>query len=52
MLLDCTQQVGSETILFEDVKTTRLACRDGVLRRVGPDDAGRIFPHQHEPVGE
>ena len=52
MLLDCTQQVGSETILFEDVKTTRLACRDGVLRRVGPDDADRIFAHEHEPVGE
>lgn len=52
MLLDCAQNVTSEAILFEDAQTTRLACPDGVLRRVGPDDTGCIFPHQHEPVGE
>ena len=52
MLFDCARNITSEVILFEDARTTHLACPRGVLRRVGPEDAARIFPHQHEPVGD
>ena len=52
MLLDCAHGIRSEAILFEDARATQLECPDGTLRRVGPDDANRIFAHEHEPVGE
>ena len=51
MLLDCAQNIIAETILFEDARTTPLECPNGALTRVSPEDAGRIFVHQHEPVG-
>lgn len=52
LFLDCAQNVTSDIILFQDAGTTRLSCPDGMLRQVGPEDAERIFPHQHEPVGD
>ena len=52
MLLDCAQNIIAETILFEDARATHLECPNGALKRGGPEDAGRIFVHQHEPVGE
>jgi GNAT superfamily N-acetyltransferase len=52
MLYDCARDITSETILFHDAGATHLACPAGVLRQATPDDAGRIFAHQHEPVGD
>ncbi len=52
MLLDCARNIISDAILFEDARTTRLACPEGILRRVGAEDAPHIFPHRHEPVGD
>ena len=52
MLLDCARNITSDVILFEDAQTTRLVCPQGVLRRVGVEDAPHIFSHQHEPVGD
>src|SRR5262249_6220326 len=52
MLFDCASQIQSETILFHDAFTTRLAAGGGTFRRATEDDQGRIFPHMVEPVGE
>ena len=52
MLLDCAENIRAEAILFEDARTTHMECFAGVLRRVGPENADRIFAHEHEPVGE
>ncbi len=52
MLYDCATDIAQESILFQDAFVTQLACPDGVFRRATPEDAGAIFPHHHEPVGE
>ena len=52
MLMDCADDIRAEAVLFEDARSTHIECPEGILRRVGPGDADRIFPHQHEPVGE
>ena len=52
MLYDCARTITSETILFQDAGITHLACPGGVLRQTMPDDTGRIFAHEHEPVGD
>lgn len=51
-LLDCAQNFICEAVLFADAGTTFLPCPGGTLRRVGPGEAERVFPHRHEPVGE
>lgn len=52
MLYDCATNITSESILFHDGFPTHLACPSGVFRRATPEDAGSIFTHQHEPVGD
>jgi GNAT superfamily N-acetyltransferase len=52
MLYDCTQNITSEAVLFRDAETTHLACPGGILRATTPGDTGRIFAHQHEPIGD
>ncbi|HEV2666728.1 MAG TPA: GNAT family N-acetyltransferase [Blastocatellia bacterium] len=52
MLYDCAKNIAAENILFHDAGVTHLACPNGVFRRAAPEDAGSIFPHQREPVGE
>jgi GNAT superfamily N-acetyltransferase len=52
MLYDCAKNITAENILFHDAFATRLASPNGVFRRAAPEDAGAIFPHQREPVGE
>ena len=41
-----------ERLVFHDHITTMLAAQGARLRRATPADATRIFPHQHEPVGD
>lgn len=52
LLYDCARNITSETILFQDAGVTHLDCPDGCLRQTTPFDAGRIFAHEHEPVGD
>ena len=52
MLFDCARDITSDTIMFEDAITTRLECSEAALRRARPEDAGRIFEHTDEPVGD
>ena len=52
LLYDCAREITSETILFHDVLTTSLTVPGAVLRRVAEADAGRIFEHKVEGVGE
>lgn len=52
MLFDCARNIRSETILFQDAETTHLACPGAHLRHAKPEDAGHVFAHQHEPVGD
>jgi len=42
----------AKVLLFEGIRATNIVHPDATPKRVGPDDVGRIFPHQHEPVGE
>lgn len=41
-----------EKIVFHDRLTTTLPANGAIFRRATPDDAARIFPHHHEPVGD
>jgi len=52
MLYDCARNISDEKILFQDAFTTHLPCPEGLFRRAAPEEAGSIFPHQHEPVGD
>jgi GNAT superfamily N-acetyltransferase len=52
MLYDCAKNITAENILFHDAFATHLSCPNGIFRRSAPEDAGAIFSHQHEPVGE
>ena len=52
MLFDCAHAIRSDTILFQDGHATRLKNPGVRFRRAVPGDAGRIFPHRREPVGE
>jgi len=52
MLYDCARNITAENILFHDAFAAHLACPNGVFRRAVPEDAGAIFSHQQEPIGE
>jgi GNAT superfamily N-acetyltransferase len=52
MLYDCAKNVTTEKILFHDALTTQLACPNGLFRHSKPEEAGAIFPHSQEPVGD
>jgi GNAT superfamily N-acetyltransferase len=53
MLYDCARNITAGPILFEDALTTHLPAPDAaVFRSATADDKPRIFPHQHEPVGD
>src|SRR5262245_21950059 len=52
MLYDCAARVESETVLFHDAVTTNLAVPGATFRRATEAEAGRIFPHKAEPVGD
>jgi GNAT superfamily N-acetyltransferase len=52
MLYDCAKNIATEKILFEDALTTQLACPNGFFRHSEPEEAGTIFPHSQEPVGD
>jgi GNAT superfamily N-acetyltransferase len=52
MLYDCAKNITTEKILFHDAFITRLDCRNGVFRHSNPEEAGTIFPHSQEPVGD
>ena len=52
MLYDCAKNITAENILFHDAFSSDLACPNVVFRHVTLEDAGKIFPHQHQPVGE
>lgn len=52
MLFDCAQEVTSETVLFEDARTTDLPAPGVVLRRLVDEDRTRVFAHTLEPVGD
>ena len=52
MLYDCSQNITSDTILFEDALTTHLTCPTGCLRKVTEADKARMFEHGPEPVGD
>jgi GNAT superfamily N-acetyltransferase len=52
MLLDCTVEVSSPTILFADGLTTRLDAAGSVFRRLSDAEREGAFPHTHEDAGE
>jgi len=52
MLNDCASNITVEIVLFEDALTTNLVCADGVFRPIIPEDAGSVFEHFREPVGD
>jgi len=52
MLYDCAKNITAENILFQDAFDASLVCPNGAFRRATPEDHGKIFPHQHQPVGE
>src|SRR5215831_19319338 len=52
MLYDCARNITAENILFHDAFAAHLACPNGVFRRAVPEDAGAIFSHQQEPIGD
>jgi acetyltransferase (GNAT) family protein len=52
MLYDCAKNIATEKILFHDAAITQLDCKNGVFRHSEPDEAGTIFPHSQEPVGD
>jgi GNAT superfamily N-acetyltransferase len=52
MLYDCAKKITTEKILFHDALTTQLVCSNGLFRHSKPEEAGAIFPHSHEPVGD
>ena len=51
-LMDNAKNIREEAILFEDQFNTDLVCPGAAFRRATSKDAGTIFPHQHEPVGD
>jgi len=52
MLHTFARDVTATSILFHDKLTTTCAPVGAVFRRATPEDAGRIFPHGAEPVGD
>ena len=52
MLFDFAKDITAENVLFHDAFSSHLACPNSLFRHVTPEDAGKIFPHQHQPVGE
>jgi len=52
MLYDCAKNITAENILFHDAFATQLGCPNGIFRSAAPGNAGAIFPHQREPVGD
>jgi GNAT superfamily N-acetyltransferase len=52
MLLDCSESIEREKILFTDAVTTHLSVPGAVFRRVTGEDTPRLFEHTGEPVGD
>ena len=52
MLYDFASNITSETVIFNDALTTNLIVPGATFRRVGEADAGRIFEHKVEGVGD
>ncbi len=52
MLFDCAVDITSNTILFRDAVTTRLAIPGVIFREVDQSERDTIFPHKLEGVGD
>ena len=52
LFVGSVKNITDEAILFHDRFTTHLACPSGQLRQTSPADAGHIFEHFDEPVGD
>ncbi|MEO8606632.1 MAG: GNAT family N-acetyltransferase [Chloroflexota bacterium] len=52
MLYDCTVNISSGVILFEDALTTTLSCPNGVFRQTLAQDQAAISQSSSEPVGD
>jgi GNAT superfamily N-acetyltransferase len=52
LLYDCATNITDTNILFEEAFTTHLECPNALFRRSTPEDAGAMFAHHHEPVGD
>ncbi len=46
------RDITSESILFHDRLITGHPANGAIFRRATADDAARVFPHHHEPVGD
>jgi GNAT superfamily N-acetyltransferase len=52
MLYDCASKIQSDTVLFHDAFTTKLAVPGITFRWVTESDKDSVFPHKVEPEGE
>jgi GNAT superfamily N-acetyltransferase len=52
LLYDYGKNITPTSILFHDAFGTSLSPPNGVFRRATPEDAGAVFPHHQEPVGD
>ena len=52
MLCDCAANITAENVLFRDAAVTRLACPQGVFRRIAEEEKPAVFAHHSEPVGD
>lgn len=52
LLYDCAENITDTSILFHDAFGTALVCPNAVFKHTTPEDAGEIFGHHAEPVGD
>lgn len=52
LLYDCTRNIFTEALLFEDAFTTHLTAPNAVFRQIRLDESDAIFQHKAEPLGE